>query len=336
MRKNLADSTIYDVARKANVSIATVSRVLNSPDKVNEAMRTRVLEAIDALGFVPKAEAAARARKATGRIGALAPFFTYPSFVERLQGVTEALKGSGCDLTIYSIDSAAHRDGYLTSLAVTHRLDGLIVMALPFDDAIAQRLVTGEMETVLIEANHPAFSSIEIDDIAGGRIAAEYLLEQGHRRCAFIGDKDLPDYAIHPSDLRLQGYQQALAAGGVSLPDDYIALVPYNSLDATHQETHRLLDLPEPPSAIFTASDTKAMSVLKTARARGVAVPDQLAVIGFDDLEVADYIGLTTVRQPLKESGRVAVELLLARLADKSRLVQHIKLPLTIVSRQTA
>jgi LacI family transcriptional regulator len=331
----LTDSTIYDVAQKANVSIATVSRVLNSPEKVNEAMRTQVLEAIDALGFVPKAEAAARARKTTGRIGALAPFFTFPSFVERLQGVTEALKGSAYDLTIYSIDSAAHRDGHLTSLTVTHRLDGLIVMALPFNDSIAQRLVTGELETVLIEANHPSFSSIEIDDIAGGRMAAEYLLEQSHRRCAFMGDKDLPDYAIHPSDRRLQGYRQALAVAGVPLSDDYIALVPY-SIDATQQETHRLLDLPEPPSAIFTASDTQAMVVLKTAHARGVAVPDQLAVIGFDDLDVADYIGLTTVRQPLKESGRVAVELLLARLADNSRPVQHIKLPLTIVRRQTA
>jgi LacI family transcriptional regulator len=96
------------------------------------------------------------------------------------------------------------------------------------------------------------------------------------------------------------------------------------------------LDLPQPPSAIFTASDTLAMIVLKIARARGISVPDQLVVIGFDDLEVADYIGLTTVRQSLKESGRIAVELLLARLADTSRPVQHIKLPLTIVRRQTA
>lgn len=335
MRKILTDSTIYDVAEKANVSIATVSRVLNSPEKVNEAMRARVLKAIDALGFVPKAEAAARARKTTGRIGALAPFFTYPSFVERLQGVAAALKGSAYDLTIYSIDSAAHRDGYLTSLAVTHRLDGLIVMALPFANTIAQRLTMCRMETVLIEASHSSFCSIEIDDIAGGRMAAEYLLEQGHRRCAFMGDKDLPDYAIHPSDRRLQGFRQALAAAEVPLPDDYIALVP-QGVDTVPQETHRLLDLPTPPSAIFTASDTLAMSVLKTVRERGVSVPDQLAVIGFDDLEVADYIGLTTVRQPLKESGRVAVELLLARLADNSRPVQHIKLPLAIVRRQTA
>ena len=331
----MTDSTIYDVAQKANVSIATVSRVLNSPEKVNEVMRVRVMDAIDALGYVPKAEAAARARKTTGRIGALAPFFTYSSFVERLKGVAEALKGTAYDLTIYSIDSAAHRDGYLTSLAVTHRVDGLIVMALPFGDSIAQRLATGKLETVLIEATHPSFSSIEIDDIDGGRIAAEYLLEQGHRRCAFMGDKDLPDYAIYPSDRRLQGYRQALAAAGVPLSDDYIALVPYG-LDTVSQETHRLLDLPEPPSAIFTASDTLAMIVLKIARARGISVPDQLVVIGFDDLEVADYIGLTTVRQSLKESGRIAVELLLARLADNSRPVQHIKLPLTIVRRQTA
>src|SRR5512136_1925093 len=126
------------------------------------------------------------------------------------------------------------------------------------------------MERVLIEASNPSFSSIEIDDIAGGRMAAEYLLAQGHRRCAFMGDKDLPDYAIHPSDRRLQGFRQALTAAGVPLLDNYVALVPQGT-DIVPQETHRLLDLPTPPSAIFTASDTLAMGVLKTVRERGVS-----------------------------------------------------------------
>jgi DNA-binding LacI/PurR family transcriptional regulator len=94
--------------------------------------------------------------------------------------------------------------------------------------------------------------------------------------------------------------------------------------------------LPKPPTAIFAPSDLQAMGILKAARERGLSVPDQLAIIGFDDLEMSDYIGLTTVRQPLKESGRVAVELLLARLADCSRPVQHVRLPLTIIRRQTA
>jgi LacI family transcriptional regulator len=331
----MADITVYDVAKKAKVSIATVSRVLNSSGKVNEATRKRVLSAIDSLGFVPKAEAAARARKASGRIGVLAPFFTYPSFVERLQGVASSLTDSPYELVVYNVDSSARRDTYLSSLAVTRRLDGLIVMALPFDDVMARRLIAHKLETVLIEAGRPQFSSVEIDDEAGGRIAAEYLLEKGHRRCAFVGDKDLPDYAIHPSEWRLAGYRKALQGAGVPLTDDYIALAPHG-LESARQLTHRLLDLPEPPTAIFAPSDLQAMGILKAARERGLSVPDQLAIIGFDDLEMSDYIGLTTVRQPLKESGRVAVELLLARLADCRRPVQHVRLPLTIIRRQTA
>jgi DNA-binding LacI/PurR family transcriptional regulator len=331
----MADVTVYDVAREAEVSIATVSRVLNSPGKVNEATRRRVLSAIDALGFVPKAEAAARARKGSGRIGVLTPFLTFPSFVERLQGVASSLLDTPYEMVVYNVDSSARRDTYLSTLAVTRRLDGLVVMALPFDDVMAHRLMAHKLETVLIEAARPSFSSVEIDDEAGGRMAAEYLLERGHRRCAFVGDKDLPDYAIRPSDWRLAGYRKALGDAGVSLPEDYIALAPHG-VEPVRQVTHRLLDLPEPPTAIFAASDLQAMRILKAARERGIAVPDQLAVIGFDDLEMSDYVGLTTVRQPLRESGRVAVEVLLGRLADRTRPMQHVRLPLTIVKRQTA
>ncbi len=328
-------ATIYDVAERARVSIATVSRVLNTPEQVNAATRLRVIAAIDELGFVPRAEATARARKATGRVGVLAPFFTYPSFVQRLRGVATALSGSAYDLLIFNVDSAARRDAYLASLAVNRRLDGLIVMALPFSRAIDERLAAQGLEVVLIEGRAPHFSSIEIDDVAGGRLVAEYLIGCGHRRFGFVGDTAVPDYAIHTSDRRLAGFRQALREHGYDLPDTHIALGVHGLRDARTQ-AHSLLDLPCPPTAIFAPSDTQAIGVLKAARERGLRVPDDLAVIGFDDLEIADYIGLTTVRQPLDESGRIAVELLAARLADRSRPVQHITLPLRLIRRETA
>ncbi|MBI5303465.1 MAG: LacI family DNA-binding transcriptional regulator [Chloroflexi bacterium] len=331
----MPDATVYDVAKKAKVSIATVSRVLNSPEKVQASTRKRVLAAIDALGFVPRAEAVARARKSQGRIGLLAPFLTYPSFAQRLRGISAALSASPYELVIYNIDSSARRDGYLNSISVTRRLDGLIIMSFLFDDHTARRLVQHGLETVLIESSRDVFSSIEIDDEAGGRIAAEYLLSKGHTRCAFIGDTDLPDYAIPVCQKRLTGYRHALRAAGTALPEEYVALAPIG-MEQARQQAHCLLNLPHPPTAIFCYSDLQAMGVLKAARERGVAVPGQLAVMGFDDLDVADYIGLTTIRQPLEESGRVAVELLLARLTDRTRPVQHVKLPLTVIPRETA
>ena len=326
---------IYDVAEKAQVSIATVSRVLNAPERVRDTTRERVLAAIDELRFVPKADASARARKVPGRIAVVAPFFTYPSFTQRLHGVAAALADSAYDLAIYVIDSSARRDSYMGSFALNRRVDGLIVMALPFDDRVARHLQANGVETVLIELGRPPFASIEIDDPAGGGMAARHFLETGHQRCAFVGDGDLPDYAVPTSDWRLQGYRQVLAAAGVPLPDCYIARAPHG-LEPGRRLAHQLLDLPVPPTAIFAASDTQALGVLKAARERGIRVPQDLAVIGFDDLPVADYVGLTTIRQPLEESGRLAVDLLLARLVDPSRPPPSVQLPLTLVRRETA
>jgi LacI family transcriptional regulator len=326
---------IYDVAKKAAVSIATVSRVLNAPDKVSEVTRARVLAAIDELGFVPKAEAVARARRTTGRIGVLAPFFTFASFSVRLRGVAAALADSAYELVVYPVDSSARRDAHLAHVTATHRVDGLIVMALPFDEKMAHRLLARNIETVLVEAGRAPFTSIEIDNAAGGRLAAQYLLDRGHRRCAFVGDCNLPDYAIHTSDWRLACYRQALAAAGVDVPDRYVALAPHG-LEPARQLAHQLLDLPEPPTAIFAASDTQAFGVLRAARDRGVAVPQQLAVIGFDDVDIAAYVGLTTISQHLEESGRLAVELLVARLADPSLTRPSIQLPVELKQRETA
>jgi len=333
MEAGMPDVTIYDVAELANVSISTVSRVLNSPNQVNQATRLRVLAAIDRLNFVPKAEATARARKGTRRIGVLAPLIAYPSFVQRLRGVA-TLADAAYEMVIYNVESAARRDGYLSTLPVTRRLDGLIIMALPFGDDAAQRLRAHDLETVMIECAHPFFSSVEIDDVAGGEMVARYLIERGHRRFGFIGDSEVPDYAIYTSEKRLVGYQRILAEAGFGLSPEYLRLGRHG-LQEARRLAAELLDLPDPPTAIFAPSDTQAMGVLRAARDRGVAVPSDLAVVGFDDVEVADYIGLTTVRQPLEESGRVAVDLLLARLVNHARPVQHVTLPLEIVTRET-
>lgn len=331
----MPDSTIYDVAELAGVSITTVSRVINLPEQVNEATRMRVLAAIDQLNFVPKAEAIARARKVTGQIGVISPFFTFHSFVDRLRGLVTALTPTPYELVIYYVDSSARRDGLLVNLAITRRLAGLIVLALPFDESAAQRLLAHGLETVLIEAPQPLFSSVAIDDAAGGRMAAEYLIQKGHQRCGFVGDSAVPDYAIYTSGWRLAGYRRALLDAGLALPDEYVGLASHG-IEQARQLAHRLLSLPQPPTAIFAASDIQALGVLSAARERGLSLPRDLAVIGFDDIEMAAFLGLTTIRQQLNQSGIVAAELLLARLADRSLPIQRVTLPLTLVPRETA
>jgi LacI family transcriptional regulator len=202
--------TIYDVAKYAGVSPTTVSRILNTPDKVSPKTRERVLVAIDKLSFVPKAEARARSLQHTGRIGVITPFFTAPSFIQRLRGIAQVLSPKNYELVIYTVDSVNHLQGYLSSLPLTGNLDGLIILSLPVGDAEVRRLIDGGLPTVLIEYPHPKLNCVEIEDVEGGRMAATYLLGKGHRRIAFLGDTDLPEYSIHPVSLRLNGFRQAL------------------------------------------------------------------------------------------------------------------------------
>jgi LacI family transcriptional regulator, galactose operon repressor len=332
---NKPSPTIYDVATAAQVSISTVSRVLNNPEKVNDVTRSSVLEAINKLGFVPKAEARARALKEFRRIGVLTPFFTAPSFVQRLRGVASALQPTNYELIIFAVDSLSDLNSYLETLPLTGNLNGLIVLSLQFNDHYARHLVDHGLETVLIEYPQRILSSVEIDDVAGGRMAAEYLLQKGHRKLGFAGDTTIPDFGIHPISLRLRGFREGLQDAGVRLEEENILLVTYD-VESTRKKAHEFLTSPQRPTGMFAATDLQAIGILRAARDLGLRVPQDLAILGFDDLDVAEYTGLTTISQHLDESGRVAVELLLSRLVDPTRSIQHIQIPLTIVERETA
>jgi len=327
--------TIYDVARHAGVSITTVSRILNDSDKVKSETQKRVLASIDSLGFVPKAEARARALQRNGRIGVITPFLTAPSFIQRLRGIATALSPKNFEMVIYTIDSTERLQRYLSTLPLTGNLDGLIVLSLHVSDAEANHLIEHKLPTVLVEFPHPRLNCVEIDDVEGGHMAASYLLRKGHRRIAFLGDTDLPEYAIHPVSLRLSGFRQGLKEAGIDLPDELVHLAPYTE-EQTRQAAVELLNTSSPPTAVFAATDFQALSLIKVARQLGVKIPDELAVIGFDDLDMAEYMDLTTIRQHLDESGRLAIEIILSHIEEDTRPVQHIKLPLNIIERMTA
>jgi len=327
--------TIYDVAKLSGVSISTISRVLNSPDKVISGTRRRVMDAIDQLGFIPKAEARARAMQNTNRIGVLTPFFTAPSFVQRLRGVASALSKANYELVIYPVDSMDHLQGYISSIPLMKKIDGLIIMSLSVNDQDAQRLSNNGMETVLIEYSHPQLNSIVIDDEHGGQLAAEHLINKGYKTFAFLGDIETPEkFAIHPVRSRLIGFTNTLQAAGLSLPEAHIRSAPYTQ-EESRQAAQELLSLPKHPTAIFAASDIQALNIIKVARELNIKIPDDLAVIGFDDIDMAEQLDLTTIRQHLDESGKLAVEILITRISDPSRPPQHVNLPLKLIERQT-
>jgi DNA-binding LacI/PurR family transcriptional regulator len=317
--------TIRDVASEAGVSISTVSLALNSPSRVGEATRRRVLAAVDALGFVPKADAVARARRGVGRIGVLAPYSSYPSVARRLTGVLRAAANRPAEIVVFDQPSAARSPSpLLGSLPVTGRLDGLIVVSLPLEDAIARRLL--RLATVLVDVRHPGFDSVHTDDAAGGRLVAAHLLARGHRRFGFLGEAQESDLYVSPSQRRLAGFRAALG----SYPLD-VRLAGHGVVSAV-AAVRELLAGADRPTAVFAADDTLAAGVMRAAHSLGLAVPEDLAVVGFDDGELAEALGLTTVRQPLEESGRAAAELLFRRL-DGPSAPRSIALGLELVAR---
>src|SRR5215218_4982105 len=241
-------STIYDVAQRAGVSISTVSLALNSPSRLKRSTLDRVLAAADELAYVPKAEAVTRARRGVGRIGVMAPFTSYPSFGRRLNGVLKATRDLSLEIVIYDQESAAVTSPSLSSIPLTRQLDGLIIMALPLDEVVAQRLIQHKLPTVLVESEHPGFSSISIDDAEGGRLVAELLLRRGHTRLGCIIEKKRGQQRTLPAEERLDGFRRALAAAGHSLPEELVRQVAYG-VEPSRQAASSLLGLSEPPTA---------------------------------------------------------------------------------------
>ncbi len=327
----VSKATIYHVAKKAGVSIATVSRVLNYPLRVKPETRTTVMEAIDSLGYVPKAESRARAYMENRRIGVLLPFFTAPSFVQRLRGIADVLSRNEYEMVIYPVSSRKQEESYLETLPLRATLDGLIITSQVFDQTITQRLLNNQLEAVLIEFYDPNFSTIEIDDVAGGSLATEYLFKKGYQRIAFIGGQDKPEFGVDPISKRLIGYRQVIARHKLELPDVFVCEYAYDPTSTLRNLVQYGL-----PVAIFAATDLQAISLIKAARLLKLRVPQDVAIIGFDDIDMANYFGLTTVHQPLDESGKIAATLLISRLTESSQPIQHIQLPLKIVERETA
>ncbi len=328
--------TIVDVARLAGVGRGTVSRVLNERTNVDPVTRARVLSAIQELDFVPNATARRLTLRRTQTVAVILPFLTRPSSVERLRGIESALVAAGYDLIVFNIETVERRDAVFRDLPRPERVDGLIIVSLSPRGPELKRIQRSGLPAILVDAHHRSMARVVAADVLGGRLVTEHLIALGHQRIAFIGDFPRTPLAFTSSRLRLTGLRRAMAASGLDLPSHRIALSEHSSQRAAEIGTVMLRDRRR-PSAIVCASDTQAAGVLTAASTLGVAVPEELSVTGYDDLELAGHLGLTTIRQPLFESGTRAVERLLAMLgggdAGPLREVQDIQL---IVRRSTA
>lgn len=306
--------TITEVAQLAGVSPPTVSRVLNGNGYVKEETRIRVEAAIESLDYRPSAPA--RSLR-TGRNSALAcvvPFVAHPSAVDHVRGVVEGLHGTNTPLSLYdveTVDDLASHVSHLHSVAPA----GLIVVALRLSDADLVQFAAKQVPVVLIDAAHPAVSSVTLDEHAGAALATKHLLELGHRRVAFVGDDEENVFGFTSSRERRLGLELALAEAGLELDPALVRRGPHSRAVAASQ-TGEILAMDAPPTAILAASDTQALGALDAVRAAGLVPGRDVSVVGFDNIEVAADLELTTVDGQLRQAGVVAAEILRSQIAN--------------------
>lgn len=326
--------TIRDVARRAGVGVGTVSRVLNGSPSVSPATREKVQAAISALDYHPNPSARRLSLGKTLTIGVIAPFFTRPSVVERLRGIESVLAETEYDLVVYNVESAPRYETYFQERSRRERVDGLIVISLRPPEAHAQRVLESGAPTILVDISHAGFSQVIIDDVDGGRKATQHLLDLGHRRIGFLSDYGDSTFHFTANRDRYTGYVRALEDADIDLRPHY-TVHGEHSRESAYELASQLLTLDEPPTAVFATNDTLATGVLEAAEEQGLDVPDDLSVIGYDDIEMAEYLNLTTIRQQLFESGVTGGELLLEAIASPPDGPRCILLPTELVTRAT-
>ncbi|GKS75167.1 substrate-binding domain-containing protein [Acidovorax sp. SUPP950] len=310
-------ATIKDVARRAEVSVTTVSHVVNGTRHVSAEGRARVEAAIRELGYVPSAIARSLKRNHTRTLGMLIPNSSNPYFAEVVHSVEDRCFGAGYNLILCNTNDEAQRQASYLQVLAERRIDGLIVVSTGHDATLARQLENLSIPTVLvdreIEVPQPPCDLVETAHAQGGRLATRHLLDLGHRRIACIGGPQ----GLAPSEQRIAGWREALAEAGAS-SEGMLSHGNFTS-QSGYEAMQALFRAPSAPSAVFVCNDLMAMGALCAANERQLRIPDALSVVGFDDIELAAFTSppLTTVAQPKLRIGTLAVDMLLERIDGK-------------------
>lgn len=310
-------ASIEDVARRAGVSIATVSRALRGLPDVAPATRDRVLAAAAEMDYVASPFAARLASGRTATVGLVVPFVNRWFFAEVIDTVEHALRLADFDLLLYNLGDETGRARFFEIMPMRKRVDAVLVASLVLTDPEFAALATLGCPVGLLGLEREGFVSSHIDDIAGARLAVDHLLALGHRRIGLIGGDTDDPMRFTPPLYRREGYLSALRGAGIE-PDPQLERLGYFTVDGGTDAAEQLLALPERPTAIFAEADEMAFGALRAARRAGLRVPQDCAVIGFDDQANAALMDLSSVHQPVKEQALDVTARLLAMLAARS------------------
>ncbi len=331
-------TTIYDVAKKAGVGIGTVSRAVNNSPLINPATKERILQVVKELDYQPHAIAQSLARKKTFTVASVVPFFTNYFFAELLRSVQRALTEYGYDLILYSVDRMERRDSVLERVFSERRADGVLIISTGLSDTFADRFLEATIPIVVVDNLNKKIDSIAVANCDAAKKATRHLIKLGHTRLGMINGH----LSSFPAILRLEGFKQALSESGLGFDDRSLVICDAKGGEhgfneqAGYEAMHRVIALGKAmPTALFVASDVQALGVMRAAKEEGIHIPGDVAIVGFDDIEFAKFVGLTTMRQPIAEMGRLAVERLIERIDGQNNGEFHRELEAQLIVRES-
>lgn len=326
--------TIYDVAKKANVSISTVSKVINKKGKISKETQHRVFQAIEELNFQPSVVASALTSKRALCIGMLVPDLSNPFFAEMVRSVEEVGHQLGYQLMIcYTNNNQQEEENYI-SLLRKKRVDGIILATGMRKGTLTDELNQSAIPVAVMARDIPELEvdTVLVDDYMGGYLAASHLIELGHKRMAVISE----DLNVTSSQERKRGFLKAMKDHELLAEPEWFP-VSDSSIDVGREAARELLRNPQRPTAIFAFNDLLAVGVIQAAKEMNIKIPDELSIVGFDNTIFATIIDppLTTIAQPVQDMGRHVMEVLNENITVRQSLKRRILLMPNLIVRNT-
>jgi DNA-binding LacI/PurR family transcriptional regulator len=323
--------TIKDVADAAGVSTATVSRALRGLPNVDSTTRERIQRIATELDYVISPSASRLASGRTGSIAVITPHIARWYFSTVLSGVESVLQNAGMDLLLMSVSTPDGQHRLPPAPRLRRRVDGVLVIALPPQDPQLADILALGMPTSLIGLTMPSVPSVAIDDVLAGTIATQHLINLGHTRIGVINGAPIVSPYTAEND-RYRGYEQAMVGAGLQV-DPMLESYGYFTIAGGEQAMTALLTQKDPPSAVFAMSDEMAFGAMKALRAHGLTPGRDVSLVGVDGHDMAEFLDLTTVVQPVQDLGRIAAEALVLQLRSTNTPADSIRLPTQLIVR---
>lgn len=327
---------ISDIAKKAGVSTATVSRVLNDSALVRPKTKEQVLAVIDECGYTPSAVAKSLSVRATHNVGVIFPDIENPFFSGALKGITQVAERNSYNVFFFNTDETVWREHNFLNIVRSQRLDGVIISPVDCRDGTTRSMLEEferqGIEVVLFDRRLEggAFSSVLTENKHGTCMAIQKLIEEGHQKIALVEGSP----SNTPVFERTQGYLQALEEAGIPVREDYILRADQKS-ELAYQATKQLMESGDPPTAIFACNNMMTLGCLRYFTEKGIAIGRDISFMGFDDIEMLRLIdyGLSVVDRSEREMGRLAMEVLLERLKTPGQPVRTVTVPIHLILR---